>query len=238
MISTVPAGAADALATAAWDPATVLLDVIYAPWPTAPAERRHGGRLPGGGRPRGAAAPGRRPGRADDGPARPHRGDGGGAHGRGGRRAGDRPACGGQPRVPSARTSLDSRSSSRSIGPDTQRDGARPGRCPTPGSRRPSRPPAPAGGPAAAPAGRPGAVEAGEVAHVGRVQREDARVEGDRPRWRPLAARRGHRAAVADVGEHVVQRRAGLQHVVGGAEQRVVRDDRQLGLLDRRPARA
>jgi shikimate dehydrogenase len=37
VISTVPAGAADALATVAWDPATVLLDVIYAPWPTAPA---------------------------------------------------------------------------------------------------------------------------------------------------------------------------------------------------------
>ena len=33
----VPAGAADALAAVAWDPATVLLDVIYAPWPTAPA---------------------------------------------------------------------------------------------------------------------------------------------------------------------------------------------------------
>lgn len=37
VISTVPAGAADALATVGWDPATVLLDVIYAPWPTAPA---------------------------------------------------------------------------------------------------------------------------------------------------------------------------------------------------------
>ena len=37
VISTVPAGAADALTDAAWDPATVLLDVIYAPWPTAPA---------------------------------------------------------------------------------------------------------------------------------------------------------------------------------------------------------
>ncbi len=37
VISTVPAGAADVLATVAWDPATVLLDVIYAPWPTAPA---------------------------------------------------------------------------------------------------------------------------------------------------------------------------------------------------------
>jgi shikimate dehydrogenase len=37
VISTVPAGAADALTDAAWDPATVLLDVVYAPWPTAPA---------------------------------------------------------------------------------------------------------------------------------------------------------------------------------------------------------
>jgi shikimate dehydrogenase len=37
VISTVPAGAADALAAVAWDPATVLLDVIYAPWPTTPA---------------------------------------------------------------------------------------------------------------------------------------------------------------------------------------------------------
>ena len=37
VISTVPAGAADVLADIAWAPATVLLDVIYAPWPTAPA---------------------------------------------------------------------------------------------------------------------------------------------------------------------------------------------------------
>jgi len=37
VISTVPAGGADVLASVAWDPATVLLDVIYAPWPTAPA---------------------------------------------------------------------------------------------------------------------------------------------------------------------------------------------------------
>ncbi|MBL8927884.1 MAG: shikimate dehydrogenase [Pseudonocardia sp.] len=37
VISTVPAGTADVLADVAWDPATVLLDVIYAPWPTAPA---------------------------------------------------------------------------------------------------------------------------------------------------------------------------------------------------------
>jgi shikimate dehydrogenase len=35
VISTVPAGAADALADRVWDPATVVLDVIYAPWPTA-----------------------------------------------------------------------------------------------------------------------------------------------------------------------------------------------------------
>jgi shikimate dehydrogenase len=37
VISTVPAGAADPLAEVVWNPATVLLDVIYAPWPTAPA---------------------------------------------------------------------------------------------------------------------------------------------------------------------------------------------------------
>ena len=37
VISTVPAGAADALTAVVWDRATVLLDVIYAPWPTAPA---------------------------------------------------------------------------------------------------------------------------------------------------------------------------------------------------------
>ena len=37
VISTVPAGAADALTAVPWDRATVLLDVIYAPWPTAPA---------------------------------------------------------------------------------------------------------------------------------------------------------------------------------------------------------
>jgi shikimate dehydrogenase len=37
VISTVPAGAADVLADVVWDPAAVLLDVIYAPWPTAPA---------------------------------------------------------------------------------------------------------------------------------------------------------------------------------------------------------
>jgi shikimate dehydrogenase len=37
VISTLPAGAADALVGRAWDPATVVLDVIYAPWPTAMA---------------------------------------------------------------------------------------------------------------------------------------------------------------------------------------------------------
>ncbi len=37
VISTVPAGAADVLADVVWDPAAVLLDVIYVPWPTAPA---------------------------------------------------------------------------------------------------------------------------------------------------------------------------------------------------------
>jgi shikimate dehydrogenase len=35
VISTLPTGAADAVAGTAWDPATVVLDVIYAPWPTA-----------------------------------------------------------------------------------------------------------------------------------------------------------------------------------------------------------
>jgi shikimate dehydrogenase len=35
VVATMPAGAADALARAAWDPATVVLDVVYAPWPTA-----------------------------------------------------------------------------------------------------------------------------------------------------------------------------------------------------------
>jgi shikimate dehydrogenase len=35
VISTLPAGAADAVAARAFDPATVVLDVIYAPWPTA-----------------------------------------------------------------------------------------------------------------------------------------------------------------------------------------------------------
>jgi len=34
VISTLPAGAADALARRAWDPTTAVLDVIYAPWPT------------------------------------------------------------------------------------------------------------------------------------------------------------------------------------------------------------
>jgi shikimate dehydrogenase len=35
VISTLPAGAADALAGRALDPATAVLDVVYAPWPTA-----------------------------------------------------------------------------------------------------------------------------------------------------------------------------------------------------------
>jgi shikimate dehydrogenase len=35
VVSTLPAGAADAVAGDAWDPSTVVLDVIYAPWPTA-----------------------------------------------------------------------------------------------------------------------------------------------------------------------------------------------------------
>jgi shikimate dehydrogenase len=37
VVSTLPAGAADGLARTAWDPRTVVLDVIYAPWPTAVA---------------------------------------------------------------------------------------------------------------------------------------------------------------------------------------------------------
>ncbi|MHA6795003.1 shikimate dehydrogenase [Pseudonocardia bannensis] len=35
VISTLPAGAADALAVAPWAPSTTVVDVIYAPWPTA-----------------------------------------------------------------------------------------------------------------------------------------------------------------------------------------------------------
>ncbi|NMI01020.1 shikimate dehydrogenase [Pseudonocardia acidicola] len=35
VISTLPAGAADALAAASWSPSTTVVDVIYAPWPTA-----------------------------------------------------------------------------------------------------------------------------------------------------------------------------------------------------------
>lgn len=35
VVSTLPAGAADALACARWRPSTTVLDVIYAPWPTA-----------------------------------------------------------------------------------------------------------------------------------------------------------------------------------------------------------
>jgi shikimate dehydrogenase len=35
VVSTLPAGAADALAGARWRPATVVLDAVYAPWPTA-----------------------------------------------------------------------------------------------------------------------------------------------------------------------------------------------------------
>jgi shikimate dehydrogenase len=35
VVSTLPAGAADTLADTRWEPATVVLDVIYAPWPTA-----------------------------------------------------------------------------------------------------------------------------------------------------------------------------------------------------------
>jgi shikimate dehydrogenase len=35
VVSTVPKGAADALAVAAWAPPTVVFDVVYDPWPTA-----------------------------------------------------------------------------------------------------------------------------------------------------------------------------------------------------------
>ena len=77
VISAVPAGAADVLATVAWDPATVLLDVIYAPWPTAPAAAAAaaGCRVAGG---LEVLLPGRRPGGADDGPPGPDGSDGGG----------------------------------------------------------------------------------------------------------------------------------------------------------------
>jgi shikimate dehydrogenase len=34
VVSTLPAGAADALPRPAWSPSTVVLDVVYAPWPT------------------------------------------------------------------------------------------------------------------------------------------------------------------------------------------------------------
>jgi shikimate dehydrogenase len=50
VVSTLPAGAADAVPATAWDPATVVLDVIYAPWPTAlaTAARAGGCRVAGG----------------------------------------------------------------------------------------------------------------------------------------------------------------------------------------------
>jgi shikimate dehydrogenase len=35
VVSTVPKGAADALAVVAWAPPTVVFDVVYDPWPTA-----------------------------------------------------------------------------------------------------------------------------------------------------------------------------------------------------------
>ena len=38
VVSTVPKGAADALATAAWQPGSVVFDVVYDPWPTAVAD--------------------------------------------------------------------------------------------------------------------------------------------------------------------------------------------------------
>jgi shikimate dehydrogenase len=46
LVSTLPAGAADGLAGIAWDPATVVLDVIYAPWPTALAASAAEARCP------------------------------------------------------------------------------------------------------------------------------------------------------------------------------------------------
>jgi shikimate dehydrogenase len=50
VISTLPAGAADVLAGRAWSDATVLLDAIYDPWPTAIARavERGGGSVVGG----------------------------------------------------------------------------------------------------------------------------------------------------------------------------------------------
>ena len=50
VVATMPAGAADALAGGVWDPATVVLDVVYAPWPTglAAAAAAAGCRVAGG----------------------------------------------------------------------------------------------------------------------------------------------------------------------------------------------
>lgn len=50
VLSTLPGGAADALRPVAWGPGTVVLDVVYAPWPTplAAAAARAGCRTVGG----------------------------------------------------------------------------------------------------------------------------------------------------------------------------------------------
>lgn len=50
ILSTLPAGAADGLRPARWDPRTVLLDVVYVPWPTplAAAAQAAGCRVVGG----------------------------------------------------------------------------------------------------------------------------------------------------------------------------------------------
>ncbi len=39
VISTLPPGAADPLAAAAWRPGQAVLDVVYDPWPTAAGQR-------------------------------------------------------------------------------------------------------------------------------------------------------------------------------------------------------
>ena len=82
-IPTLPGGAADPLSANRWKPDTMVLDVVYAPWPT-PLAGLPGCRVPGGQRSHRAAAPSGRAGRADDRPSRP----GGGDADRPGRRGG------------------------------------------------------------------------------------------------------------------------------------------------------
>ena len=81
VISTLPGGAADPLSATRWKPDTMVLDVMYAPWPTPFAGSALAARLPGGQRSHRLALPGGRAGRADDWPSRPSGGDA------------DRPSC-------------------------------------------------------------------------------------------------------------------------------------------------